>query len=269
MSNHLKQAAVIISSAWQRSLNYRFTVLTYRIGETAEVLVLIMMWSAIYSSGSGIISGFTLNEMITYVLAGNLFSVAVRSFLPSYVSLMINEGRLSMFLVKPISFIKFVIINEFGRAFLATSISVVSQVLVIIFFLDKFIVNLEPLYVLLILAMLILAFFIELMIGFMVGCIAFWTEEIDGIHLTIERLKRFFSGGYFPISLLPTAAVVTSSYLPFQYSFFMPAQLYLKKISLEQGAHGLLIQVAWIVILSILLYFVWRRGLKRYEAVGS
>jgi hypothetical protein len=33
MRQHFTQAYVIISTAWQRNLNYRFTVLAYRVGE--------------------------------------------------------------------------------------------------------------------------------------------------------------------------------------------------------------------------------------------
>jgi ABC-2 type transport system permease protein len=269
MRHHLNQAYVIMHTAWQRNLNYRFTVLAYRVGEIAEILVLILMWTAIYEGGGGIIKGFTLNEMITYVLIGNLVAVAVRNFLPAYVSRDINEGRLSMFLVKPIPYIQFIFFNELGRAFLATVISLASQVAVTYFFLDKVVVNHDLRYLGVIMTMVFLAFIIEWLIGFLIGTIAFWTDEVDGIQSTIERIKRFFAGGYFPLTLLPAALVTTSTYLPFQYSFFAPAALYLQKMTLAEGVHGLFVQVVWIILFSLLLYVVWARGLRRYEAVGS
>lgn len=266
---HIKQGSVITRSAWIRILNYRFTTLMFRIGEAAEMVVLILMWTAIYASGSGMIKGFTVNEMITYVLIGTLFSVAVRNFLPSLVSKDINEGRLSMFLVKPISYIKFVFFNELGRAALAIITSIVVQVLVILFFLDKFVLNTEPLYLLLIFAMIFFSFIIELLIGFLVGTIAFWTDEVEGVQATIDRIKKFFAGGYFPLSLLPATLATLSMYLPFAYSFFVPAQLYLKKIDLQTGLMGLGIQIIWIILLSLIVKFVWKKGLRRYEASGS
>lgn len=265
---YLRQGFVISKYAWQRNLNYRFTVLTYRVGEIAEVLVLILMWSAIYSGGAGVIKGFTQNEMITYILIGNIFSVAVRNFLPGFVSRDINEGRLSMFLVKPISYLKYIFFHELGRSLLATVVSIVSQVIVVVFFLDKVILNTDIRYILLIISMVFLAFIIELLIGFLIGTISFWTDEVDGIESSITRVKKFFSGGYFPLSLLPATLGTLSIYLPFAYSFFMPAQLYLKNIDLHQALQGLFVEVVWIIILSIVLSIVWKRGLKRYEAVG-
>ncbi|HUQ30106.1 MAG TPA: ABC-2 family transporter protein [Candidatus Paceibacterota bacterium] len=269
MTLNLKQGLVIIKTAWMRNLNYRFTVIMYRVGEIAEILALILMWTTIYATGAGTIKGFTLNEMITYVLFGNFCGVIVRNFLPAYISRDINEGRLSMFLVKPIHYIRFIFFNELGRAALAFVVSVSSQLLVILFFLNKFVLNAEPAYLALIVVMIILAFLTEWLIGFLIGSIAFWTDEVDGIQTTVDRVKRFFSGGYFPLSLLPLPLAVASTYLPFAYSFFMPAQLYLKKIDLHAGLMGIGIQILWVIILSVILNVVWKQGLKRYEASGS
>lgn len=269
MFKYIRQGLVITKSAWIRNLNYRFTTVMFRIGEVAEILVLILMWTAIYASGSGMIKGFTLSEMITYVLVGNLCSVAVRNFLPSFVSRDINEGRLSMFLVKPISYINYIFFNELGRAAMAVFVSVCSQLLVILFFLDRFTFNTDSTYLLLILAMVFFAFIIELLTGFLIGTIAFWTDEVEGLQTTIDRIRKFFAGGYFPLSLLPATIASASMYLPFAYSFFVPAQLYLKKIDIHSGLVGLAIQFAWIILLSITLSFVWKRGLRKYEASGS
>ena len=117
--------------------------------------------------------------------------------------------------------------------------------------------------------MIFLAFVIEMLIGFLIGTIAFWTDETEALQLTIDRIKRFFSGGYFPLSLLPVTLATVSIYLPFAYSFYFPAQLYLKKISVHDGLIGLGVQLIWIIILSGILHFVWKRGLRKYEASGS
>ncbi|MES2470820.1 MAG: ABC-2 family transporter protein [Patescibacteria group bacterium] len=265
---NLKQAWIIMKTAWQRNLNYRFSVMAYRVGEMVEVLVVVLMWTAIYSNEMGTIKGFSMEEMITYVLVGNLCAVAARNFLTSYVSRDIELGRLSTFLIKPISYIKYVFVNELGRMFLSTIISVTTQAAIIVFFANKIVFNTDIRYLGIIVVMVFLAFIMELLLSFSIGMIAFWTDEVDGIYTTIERVKRFFAGGYFPLSLLPASLAVASSYLPFAYSFFIPAQLYLKKIDLAQGIKGLVVQVVWIILLSLILAFIWKRGLKRYEATG-
>jgi len=269
MNRHLKQASVIIRTAMQRNLQYRFTVAMYRIGEITEIIVLILMWTAIYANNTGTIRGFTLNEMLTYVIIGNLCSVITRNFLPGLVAHDIVDGRLSMFLVRPISYIKYVMISEIGRILLSTFLSILSLVAILSFFSDKIVFNTDPAYLCVIAIMIFFAFIIEMLIGLLIGMIGFWTDDTDGLQATIERVKRFFSGGYFPLSLLPVTLATISIYLPFTYSFFTPASLYLKKTGLDAGIHGILIQLIWLGLLSLLIWFTWKKGLKKYEASGS
>jgi len=70
----MRKYLAIIKTYWQRALTYRATVISYRVGEIGEALVLILMWTAIYGDGQTI-SGFTLREMVTYILVGNFFAV--------------------------------------------------------------------------------------------------------------------------------------------------------------------------------------------------
>ena len=263
----MKKYITIIKTYWQRALAYRFTVFVYRIGEVGEILVLILMWSAIYG-GNKVIGGFTFQEMLTYILVGNFFNVMIRNWLENYIAGDIKDGRLSVFLIKPIAYFNYVLFREIGRISLAVLMSVLSQALVILFFFSKFIFNFDILYLLLIFLMIILAFITELLLSFLIGLIAFWTDEVDGVYRTIERLKKFFSGGFFPINLLPAAFVNISLFLPFAYSFFVPAQLYLKKIDLSAGLKGILVQIVWLFLLYGIIKAVWNRGLKRYEGVG-
>jgi len=257
----------IISISWQRTLTYRFTVMAYRVGEMLEVLVLVVMWTAIYATAP-VIKGFTLPEMVTYVLVGNLINVAVRNFLAENIARNIESGELSMMLIKPISYFRFMMIREIGRDGFATILSVGSQLLIIMFFLDRIIFNTDPLYLAVIGLMVVLALISELLLSYLIGLIAFWTDEVNGIYVTIERLKKFFSGGYFPLSLLPATLLQTSYFLPFAYSYFVPTLLYLKKISLAVALQGLVVQVVWIFLLYTIVNITWKRGLKKYEGVG-
>jgi ABC-2 type transport system permease protein len=199
---------------------------------------------------------------------GNFFNALVRNYLTNIVARDIRDGSLSMSLVRPIHYFRFVIAREVGRISMATTFSALTTALVIVFFSSRFLWNTDMVYLFLILGMLVLAFCMEILLSFLVGLFAFWVDEVDGIYSSVNRLRNFFSGGYFPLNLLPTLFVQVSFCLPFAYSFFVPAQLYLKKMSLFQGAQGLVVQIVWIVLLYGIVQFVWKRGLKRYEGVG-
>jgi len=225
------------------------------------------MWTAIFQN-SQLIGGFTLKEMISYLLIGNLFRAMVRNFLTDAVARDIKDGKLSLALIQPMSYFTYILTKEVGRISVSTFMSIFSQIIVCALFFSSIIFNLDIRYLLLILIMLILAFLTELLVSYLIGLIAFWTDEVDGLYSSVESLKKFFSGVYFPLNLLPIAFVNISFILPFAYSFYIPTQLYLKKIDLTAGIKGILVQITWISLLYVIINFVWKKGLRKYEGVG-
>lgn len=263
----LRKYLTIIGIYWQRGLTYRFTIAAYRVGEVLEALILIFMWTRLYE-GQTEIRGFTLNQMITYVLIGNLTESIARNFLADRVAREIRDGSLSAFLVRPISYFETIAVSALGSIAVTNGFSMLSQLIVMLFF-KQYLIPPESMAALfVIIAMILLAFINEILMNFLIGLISFWTDEIDGVYATIGRLKKFFAGGYFPLALLPTAVASASYLLPFAYTFAVPAQIYLGKLPLSFGLRGIIVQLVWILLLSIVIRFVWRRGMKRYEATG-
>jgi ABC-2 type transport system permease protein len=274
MSNFLKtELAQFLTFArveWQKVLTYRVSVFVYRISEMTETVILIAMWTFIYAQSGGLIKGYTLPEMLTYVLIGGLCASITRNFIHGSMSRDIEKGDLSLFLVKPVSYIKYNIYSELGGVMLTTFASIISQFAIISFFFDKLVLNTDPWVLTLIIVMVILAFFIEILIGVIIGLMAFWTDgEVGGFQQFAYVLKRFFAGAYFPLSLLPVSLAFVGYYLPFAYSYFVPAQLYLGKIDTTMAIRGIGIQIIWIFLLSLIVRFIWTIGLKKYEASGS
>ena len=120
----------------------------------------------------------------------------------------------------------------------------------------------------LLLAMLVVSYFINLFMAILIGMIAFWTTEIVGIQYSIKVFVKLISGSYFPISLLPIAVINISLLFPFIYTVFIPVQLCLGKISFAEGLKGLGIEALWLGLLYIVIKIVWKFGLKKYESVG-
>jgi ABC-2 type transport system permease protein len=158
--------------------------------------------------------------------------------------------------------------REVGRTGLAAFISVVSVLIVSIFFYSKIVIAHSFTQILIIIPTMLLAVVSELLVSYLVGCIAFWTVEVAGVYASLERLKAFFAGGYFPLSLLPSSLATLSYFLPFAYSFYVPTLYFIGKIDASYIVRGWGVQVAWIIGLYFIIKLVWSRGLKRYEGTG-
>lgn len=246
---------------------YRFDIIAYRVGDLAEMLIIILMWSAIYD-GNTKIGNYTLPEMLTYLIIGNLVAVLLRNFLYEVVAKDIKDGLLSAHLLKPISYFRYILVREIGRIAMVTMISGATQLVVTVFFIDQIIINNDLMVISVIILMVILAFVIEMLISYLSGLITFWQDEVNGLNFIILRLRKFFAGGYFPLNLLPPWFLTTSFLLPFAYSFFVPAQIYLGRLSIQAGLKGILVEMVWIVLLYIFIKITWHFGIKKYEGVG-
>jgi ABC-2 type transport system permease protein len=264
----VKKYIAVIKTEWQRQLTYRTNQFTFRIGNIFEILVQILIWTAIFQKTS-LVGGYNHREMITYIVIGWLLSFLMENFgFEDIISNHIQKGELSNFVSKPIDYINYLIFLSIGRASFTLGVAFIFNLLLLFFLRSNFIVSKNIFMWLILLAMVLAGYFIKLFLSILIGFISFWTVDNSGIFYSINTLAKFLSGNYFPINILPAAFLNFSLALPFVYTFYFPAQLYLGKISIRQGVIGLGLEIVWLAILYIAVKIVWKLGLKKFESVG-
>lgn len=264
-----KKYWLIITNEIQRQFTWRFNIAAYAFGNIAELISLIVIWSVVYESIDSI-KGYSSQEMIGYVVFSWLFAFLTTSYaFEQKVGEDIRMGTLSNFLVKPIGYIRYMIALSLGRSFIAFLVVILQGILVVYIFNDaiaSYAIDLKT--SLLLVMMLIVAYFINLFLAILIGLISFWTTEVSGINFSVKVFIKLMSGSYFPINLLPIVFMKVSFFFPFVYTIFVPVQLYLGKISFMEGLRGLAIEIAWLFVLYGIIKLVWKFGLKKYESVG-
>ena len=257
-----------MKTEWSRQMVYRTNAYAYRIGNVLEILVQIVIWTAIFRKAS-IVKGYTYQEMMTYIIIGWMLAFLMTNFnFEEIISNRIQKGELSNFLSKPVDYVNYLIVLSIARAIFTIGVAVLIVSLVLFVFRQNFIISGDVSMWLVLIAMVLLGYFINLFISILVGFLSFWTVDNSGIFYSIHTLKQFLSGMYFPINILPAIFLNFSLAFPFIYTFYYPAQLYLGKVSVKQGLFGLGFEIVWLVILYIAIKVVWKRGLKKYESVG-
>ena len=69
--------------------------------------------------------------------------------------------------------------------------------------------------------------------------------------------------------IVPPAIERALYYTPFPYQLFFPVSIYVGKTTGHALYQGLLIQTAWVVASYLLARWVWKRGIRKYSAVGG
>lgn len=258
----------IITNEIQRQFTYRASIAAYAFGNIAELVALTVIWTIVYRN-IDVIKGYSAHEMISYVVFAWFFSFLTTTYsFEQNVARDIHLGTLSSLLVKPQSYIRYVMAVATGRITIAFLIVLVQGIIVFSFFRNSLVFSLDFGTILLLVCMLVATYFINLFLSIIISFIAFWTMEINGTYYSLKVFSKFMSGTFFPISLLPVFFVKVSFFLPFVYTIYIPVQLYLGKISFMEGLRGLAIEILWLVVLYVIIKVVWRFGLRKYESVG-
>jgi len=244
------------------SIWHRISDFLLNISGVMEMLILVLLWVLLFSN-TGVLGGFTREEIIAYILIGNTIGLISGYFLHRLIAGDINDKKSKMLLYRPAKYFRHILSSSFGRNILPFIAALILNLLFLYFFLDSIPINIEITYIATIIIMILLAFIIEFLLAYIGKLFIFWTIESGRQYRLIVRIKKFLAGAYFPLSLLPPVLVSASLILPFSYSFYVPTQLYLKKISLSLGLQGLIVQVVWIMVLYAAIQIIWSRKIKK------
>ncbi|MFM8435608.1 MAG: ABC-2 family transporter protein, partial [Planctomycetia bacterium] len=109
------------------------------------------------------------------------------------------------------------------------------------------------------------------------GMLGFWFLEVSSIIFAYMLVQYLLSGHMFPLDMLagvPTGIGGVSvadavRWLPFEYTAYFPAAVWLGKIRGAELVQSLAIEAAWVVVMAAACRLAWWRGTLRYSAFGG
>lgn len=246
---------------------YRMNFFMWRVRQIIQLLVMYFLWFAVFAN-QNVLFGYTESMMLSYVFLTALLHTYVLGTTTNGLGEMINDGRLTNFLTRPIGFFKVFMARDAADKFLNLICSVVEIAVLILILRPSLSIQHDPMLLILTLITtgiaIVLFFYFSLIIGFL----GFWTPEIWGPRFLSIIIVEFFSGAMFPLDVFPGMVKTLSLYLPFQYLLYFPASIYLGKLEMPAIFFGICVSIGWTVGLYLAATIIWHRGLAVYEAQG-
>ncbi|MCL4397760.1 ABC-2 family transporter protein [Patescibacteria group bacterium] len=259
----MKKYLVVFSNALQSLTEYRVSLLLDVTSNLISSLVLYLFWRFLAGSGLDIAPYNQVTIGFYFLLVAAVSTLT--GFDTQGVSQDIREGDITQHILKPINYMWIRFFNSLPDKFLKVTVAVaiIATLWLLGFRLDINLFEATAFMVVLALAMLG-----NYLIYFTSGLLSFWTMQTLGLTLLVSIGSSLVSGSVIPLELVPPLFIAISKVLPFRYFLFFPVQILLGKVPPEQIITGILIQIIWIVTLYLLSILVWKRGIRRLEAVG-
>jgi len=232
-------------------------------------IVQYFIWTSVYGGG-GAIRGIEYLQMIRYFGVSALIGYFTWDSADWNLSMLIRTGKFLTFALRPIHHPFFALSQKIGHRLLAALIEALPCTVI---FILLFKVDLTPSNVPWTVLSITLASFIYFFVSYIIGIASFWVVESEGIRAFYYMFSGVFSGSFIPLVFFPKPLQIIQFFLPFQYTSYVPAMVFIGKYTLGDiqlsipvivGLQGLTLLCLFIV--SELLYSL---AMKRFTAVGA
>jgi len=264
LARRWRLARVVLSVTFAAFIEYRAEVLIWMI---AGSLPLIMMFIWMGLAANGPVGGYAAADFAAYFL----LVFVVRQFTVCWVvqplSRDIRLGEMSARLMRPLDPYWMYVADHMVA--LVMRIPIVPPVVLLGLALTGAFGKLSLVALPLFFLAMAGAWLIRFNMHYSLGLIAFWTDQAASFEGLLFTIYMVFGGALFPIALLPPAAQAIIALTPFPYLIGFPVDVMLGKLSQAELLRGFGLQLLWALVFIGTRQLAWRRGLRRYGAVGA
>ncbi|MCS7023217.1 MAG: ABC-2 family transporter protein [Bryobacteraceae bacterium] len=248
-------------------LAYRLRYYTGVANYFISVSVYYFIWKSVFAANPEF-GGFRFQEIITYVVVGWVIRSMYFNNIDWDLATAIQEGKISMEMLRPVNLPLSYIGRAFGEAAFRTVLLCFPTALVL---LSVFPVQgpRDALHFGVFLLSLLGSVLIVANVNFLVGACAIELTSIQGLLRFKFWMQELLSGLLVPLALFPAPLREISSWLPFEHIGYTPMLIYLGKISWAQIGRTLLLECFWIVFLLAFSNWFWNRVSRRITIHGG
>jgi ABC-2 type transport system permease protein len=114
----------------------------------------------------------------------------------------------------------------------------------------------------------VLALTVQFIMNMVICLLLFWIEDGRGLDLILSRLVMILGGMMIPLPLFPHWLEQICLWLPFQAVAYLPAHT-LVALSPADVARDISVALAWTVVLALVCYILYRKGVRQLHVQGG
>ena len=270
MKNKIKPYLTFTKNSLERSLAYRANSIIFILGDVIILLVTFYLWLAIYgSSNDSVIKGFSVNEMMVYVVLSFVTSAITQADLVSAIYREVKDGSIAAYLIKPIDYGKRMFFENLGTLIYNYICVFLLGFSIVLFLTFKYNIKLTVASVVLYFVSSSLGFLVNFFFGYSFGLLAFKITNMWGMSQIVQAIFQLLSGALIPLTFFPGIIQKLLNFLPFKSIIYAPCMIYLGKFSNSEIIFVLAVQIIWVIILYFISKAIWNALIKQLTIIGG
>jgi len=263
----MKKYFSIFKLSLMSSLQYILDIVFGFIIYIIIIYIFLNLWQYMYEDPSSIINGYTMNQMVWYIILTEIiWSASSSRKLCKKISKDVTSGNIAYNLNKPYSYIGFSLTTHMSEAIIRLLMYGIVGITMGLIFLGP-IPNYNPLFIPIVFLSAILAIIIDALLVIAIGLISFWVEDSNPLYWLYSKAILIL-GTMFPIEFFPKFLQTILKYTPVFVTMYGPAKL-LVDFNLKNSAIILSAQIIYVAIASLICTFIYRKGSEKLNVNGG
>ncbi len=257
----------IFKTQLMTNLQYITDVLSGFVGYAIFIFILFQLYSYLYSGSSNVINGYTLTQMVWYVVVTEVVWTSLGGRKLCYrISNDVKGGNIAYNVNRPYSYIGYILSSHLGDALVKLGIySLLGFGIGLLLLKDIPVITLGSIIFCII--SILLAIIISIFMITFIGLFSFYIEDSNPFYWMYSKLILVL-GTLLPIEFFPKAIQPLLTYLPAYVVSYGPAKLFVD-FSLSSGIRIIIAQLIYIFISYGLCLFIYKKGVKRLNVNGG
>ncbi|MBI2034964.1 MAG: ABC-2 family transporter protein [Candidatus Levybacteria bacterium] len=255
---------------FQQVFEQRARSLVWFILAFLNPLIMLTFWLGAFSQKGFSLVAWSLSSITSYyfllIIAGAFLIVHVEE---DVAVLDIREGALARYLLRPISYYWIKFFDETGYRLLQGAFGVIIFFIFSLFFTGFVSLANTLIQILFAVIIVILGYLISFTFKMILGLSAFWFTDFWGLQQLTEVVILVMAGFVMPLDLFPEFIRKIAFFLPFSYMAYFPLIAVQGKLALFELLRVILAQSFWFLTLFFFYQFLWRKGVKKFAAIGQ
>ena len=263
----MKKYFYIFKSELMSNLNYVANNLLSFITYFLFIYIFMNLWKYIYSDPNELINGYSINQMIWYVIITELlWSSAEGRKLCREISNDVRGGNIAYNINKPYNYVLYSLFSHLGEVFIKTIIFTFLAMVVGLLFLGSF-PSLNIIGIICVSITYIFATVINTLLIIFIGLFSFFIEDSGPFYWGYSKLI-LVCGTLFPIEYFPIWVRPTLTYSPIYVVSYGPARLFVN-YSWSEFIHIFIAQIIYAFIAYSICLLAYRKGVRKLNVNGG